>query len=171
MKHLKLIVMIMTVGVLLCGCSKDTTSKQTRSDLTEEHFHGLSSDMKSSDVEDLVGKSDSALGENERLEMYSLTDGTTAVLRYAGDKLQSAYIRGKDMIERPIFDNYREGGSNTINDGTTGTDNPTSNESTSMESNESGSILPNSESDQNGANSTLDNESSNESENTGNMVE
>ena len=117
MKHTKLFILIATLSLLLCACSSTPTSKQTRNDLTSEHFNGLSADMNRSDVEDLIGKSDSALAENESFEMYSLADGTVALLRYAGDKLQAAYIRGKDNVERAIFSNYTDG-SNTINDGT-----------------------------------------------------
>lgn len=118
MKHTKLFILIGTLSLLLCACSSTPTSKQTRNDLTSEHFNGLSADMHRSDVEDLVGKSDSALAENESFEMYSLADGSVALLRYAGDKLQAAYIRGKDNIERAIFSNYADG-SNIIDDGTT----------------------------------------------------
>ena len=70
--------------------------------MTEEHIRGLYADMKRSDVEDLLGKSDSALAQKESFEMYSLADGTVAVLRYAGDKLQSALIRGRDNVEKAL---------------------------------------------------------------------
>lgn len=117
---------ILTLTALLYGCSGKETAAQTRSDLTAEHIRGLYADMKRSDVEDLLGKSDSALAENESFEMYSLADGTTAVLRYAGDKLQAAYIRGKDNIEEALFSNYSKGTESTINDGTEGSDKDTS---------------------------------------------
>lgn len=117
---------ILTLTALLYGCSGKETAAQTRSDLTAEHIRGLYADMKRSYVEDLLGKSDSALAENESFEMYSLADGTTAVLRYAGDKLQAAYIRGKDNIEEALFSNYSKGTESTINDGTEGSDKDTS---------------------------------------------
>ena len=69
MKHTKLFILIATLSLLLCACSSTPTSKQTRNDLTSEHFNGLSADMNRSDVEDLIGKSDSALAENESYEM------------------------------------------------------------------------------------------------------
>jgi len=111
-------ILILAVSALLIGCSSNPVSKQTRTDLTAEHVRGLYADMDRNDVEDLLGKSDSALAENESFEMYSLADGTSAVLRYAGDKLQAAYIRGKDNVEEALFSNYQ--GKSTIDDGTTG---------------------------------------------------
>lgn len=116
-----LVCAILALTAVLYGCSNKETSAQTRSDLTSEHVRGLYADMKRSDVEDLLGKSDSALAEKESFEMYSLADGTVAVLRYAGDKLQSAFIRGKDNIEEVLFNNYGSH-SNQINDGTTNSD-------------------------------------------------
>lgn len=110
--------LILAISALLVGCSSNPVSKQTRTDLTAEHIRGLYADMDRNDVEDLLGKSDSALAENESFEMYSLADGTSAVLRYAGDKLQAAYIRGKDNIEEAIFNNYSGMPSSTIDDGT-----------------------------------------------------
>ena len=56
MKHTKLFILIATLSLLLCACSSTPTSKQTRNDLTSEHFNGLSADMNRSDVEDLIGK-------------------------------------------------------------------------------------------------------------------
>lgn len=108
---------ILSLTALLYGCSSKEPSAQTRSDLTEEHIRGLYADMKRSDVEDLLGKSDSALAQKESFEMYSLADGTVAVLRYAGDKLQSALIRGRDNVEKALFSNYGSA-SEQINDGT-----------------------------------------------------
>ena len=131
--------MILTAAVLaltavLYGCSGAATSSQTRSDLTAEHVRGLYADMSRSDVEDLLGKSDSALADKESFEMYSLADGTTAVLRYAGDKLQAAYIRGKDNLEEALFNNYSKDGANEINDGTQETGNNTSQRETESSS-------------------------------------
>lgn len=122
-EKLKIIDSFMTTAAILCACSTNTVSKQTRTDLTGEHFNGLYADMKRSDVEDLIGKSDSALAKNESVEMYSLADGTTALLRYAGDKLQAAYIRGKDNVEKVLFNNYSGHSTNNINDKTHNTTN------------------------------------------------
>ena len=116
-----LVCAIFALTAVLYGCSNKEMSAQIRSDLTSEHIRGLYADMKRSDVEDLLGKSDSALAEKESFEMYSLADGTVAVLRYAGDKLQSAFIRGKDNVEEALFNNYGSH-SNQINDGTTNSD-------------------------------------------------
>lgn len=122
--------LILAISALLIGCSSNPVSKQTRTDLTAEHVRGLYADMDRNDVEDLLGKSDSALAEKESFEMYSLADGTYAVLRYAGDKLQAAYIRGKDNVEEAIFNNYQGAPSTTINDGTTNDNNSTNNGTT-----------------------------------------
>ena len=40
--------------------------------------------MKRSDVEDLVGKHDSSLSDRETLEVYSLSDGRTAIFTLCG---------------------------------------------------------------------------------------
>lgn len=125
---------VLALTAVLYGCSGATTSSQTRSDLTAEHVRGLYADMSRSDVEDLLGKSDSALADKESFEMYSLADGTTAVLRYAGDKLQAAYIRGKDNLEEALFNNYSKDGANEINDGTQETGNNTSQRETESSS-------------------------------------
>ena len=163
MKYLKFFLPCMILCFLLCACSHSDTSAQTRNDLTSDHFNGLSSNMRRSDVEDLLGQGDGALGQNESYAMYSLVDGTTAILRYTGDELQSAYIRGKDNIERALFDNYRDG-SNQIDDGTTSesdlssdNSNATSDESNNNESNTT-------ESTNNGTESFTESESYMESE-------
>lgn len=130
-----LVAAILALTAVLYGCSNKETSAQTRSDLTSEHIRGLYADMKRSDVEDLLGKSDSALAEKESFEMYSLADGTVAVLRYAGDKLQSAFIRGKDNVEEALFNNYGSH-SNQINDGTSNSDGKEIGESNSRETND-----------------------------------
>ena len=67
--------------------------------------------MKRNEIEDLLGGSDKSLAEKESIEVYSLADGTTAVLRFREDTLMSAYLRDKDNKETPIF-----GQDNSIND-------------------------------------------------------
>ena len=108
----------------LAACSKGSeTSAQSRTDLTAEHIRGLSADMKRKDVEDLIGQDDDNLAHKEDVDVYSLSDGSTAVLRYVDDKLAGAYIRGKDMYEDTIFskfardikENLQEGDYNTEN--------------------------------------------------------
>ena len=150
-------ILILAVSSLLIGCSSNQVSNQTRSDLTAEHVRGLYADMNRSDVEDLLGKSDSALAENESFEMYSLADGTTAILRYAGDKLQAAYIRGKDNIEEAIFNNYDGTSPSQINDGTNesnnnGANNNTSNGTDNNTTNNSGTNNSNNTNNNNGTN-------------------
>lgn len=91
----------------LAGCSKGSeTSAQSRTDLTADHIRGLSADMDRRDVEDLIGQDDDNLAGKEDIDVYSLSDGTTAVLRYVDDKLAGAYIRGKDMYEDTIFSKF-----------------------------------------------------------------
>lgn len=126
---------ILALTAVLYGCSNNETSAQTRKDLTSEHVRGLYANMKRSDVEDLLGKSDSALAQKESFEMYSLADGTVAVLRYAGDELQSAFIRGKDNIEEALFNNYGSH-SNQINDGTSNSDGKEIGETNNNETND-----------------------------------
>ncbi|MDD3221680.1 MAG: hypothetical protein EOM34_00735 [Clostridia bacterium] len=90
---------------LLTGCGKaDTAGTQARTDLTSEHVQGLYSGMARTDIEDLLGTSDKSLAEHENIEVYSLADGTTAILRYREDKLMGAYLRDKDNSEKSIFD-------------------------------------------------------------------
>lgn len=155
---------ILTLTALLYGCSGKETAAQTRNDLTAEHVRGLYADMKRSDVEDLLGKSDSALAENESFEMYSLADGTTAVLRYAGDKLQAAYIRGKDNIEEALFSNYGKDSTSTINDGTENSDKDADKNNTENDSNSKNESNPKDESSANGESTTLNDESESQSE-------
>lgn len=104
MKKLVLMGMISILALNLLACSSsDKASSQTRTDLTEEHFNGLTANMKRSDVEDLVGTHDSSLSERESLAVYSLSDGRTAILRYVDDTLVGAFIRGADNLEDTIF--------------------------------------------------------------------
>lgn len=104
MKKLVLLSMISMLALNLFACSSgDKASSQTRTDLTEDHFSGLTANMKRSDVEDLVGKHDSSLSDRETLEVYSLSDGRTAILRYVDDSLVGAFIRGADNLEDTIF--------------------------------------------------------------------
>lgn len=122
---------IFLVGCLfLClnvfaGCTQgNETSAQSRTDLTAEEIRGLTADMERKDVEDLLGQDDDHLAQKEDVDVYSLSDGSTAILRYVDDKLAGAYIRGKDMFEDTIFskfardiqENLDEGSYNT-NDG------------------------------------------------------
>ncbi|MDD6231506.1 MAG: hypothetical protein SO181_10780 [Frisingicoccus sp.] len=105
--------------LLLTGCGNaDTAGTQARSDLTSDHVRGLYSGMNRNDIEDLLGTSDKSLAEHESIEVYSLSDGTTAVLRYRDDTLMGAYLRDKNNIETPLFGNE---GTNTNN--TNGTNN------------------------------------------------
>ena len=39
----------------------------------------------------------------KKIDVYSLSDGTTAVLRYRDDTLLGAYLRDKDNVETSIF--------------------------------------------------------------------
>jgi hypothetical protein len=88
----------------LCACSNQSSAAvQTRSDLTQAHFAGLNSGMKRSDVVDLIGENDEALASKEDFDIYTLSDGTTAVLRYKDDELVSAAIRDKDNYENSLF--------------------------------------------------------------------
>ena len=109
----------------LTACSKPSTSAvQTRNDLTREHFEGLTSGMKRNDVIDLIGENDEALASKEDFDVYSLSDGTTAVHRYQDDVLQSAFIRDADnfedslfnIFERPAADTNNTDNTNDIND-------------------------------------------------------
>lgn len=106
-------------SLLLTGCgSSDTSGSQARNDLTAEHVRGLYSGMKRSDIEDLLGGSDKSLAEKESIEVYSLSDGTTAILRYREDTLMSAYLRDKDNMETSLFgqDSSNLPGINGVND-------------------------------------------------------
>lgn len=100
-------ILYLCCGVLmftLVGCSRPSSSAvQTRNDLTKEHLAGLTSGMKRTDVIDLIGENDEALASKEDLDVYTLADGTAAVLRYKDDVLQSAYIRDADSFEDKLF--------------------------------------------------------------------
>jgi len=104
--------LLLTLCITLCiftllGCSNSTdTSAQSRTDLTADHFRGLTSDMTRKDVEDLIGTHDANLASKESIAVYSLSDGTTAILRYVDDMLTGAYLRGKDMFEETIFNKF-----------------------------------------------------------------
>ena len=90
--------------LLLTGCSSsDKAGTQARTDLTAEHVRGLYSGMARTDVEDLLGTGDKSLADHEKIDVYSLSDGTTAVLRYRDDTLLGAYLRDKDNVETSIF--------------------------------------------------------------------
>ena len=54
-------------------------------------------------MEDLLGTGDKSLADHEKIDVYSLSDGTTAVLRYRDDTLLGAYLRDKDNVETSIF--------------------------------------------------------------------
>lgn len=100
--------------LLLTGCGNaDTAGTQARSDLTSDHVRGLYSGMNRNDIEDLLGTSDKSLAEHESIEVYSLSDGTTAVLRYRDDTLMGAYLRDKNNIETPLFGNTNTNTNNT----------------------------------------------------------
>ena len=100
--------------LLLTGCGNaDTAGTQARSDLTADHVRGLYSGMNRNDIEDLLGTSDKSLAEHESIEVYSLSAGTTAVLRYRDDTLMGAYLRDKNNIETPLFGNTNTNTNNT----------------------------------------------------------
>ena len=50
-----------------------------------------------------------SLAEHESIEVYSLSDGTTALLRYRDDQLLGAYLRDKDNVETSIFNQNNAG--------------------------------------------------------------
>ena len=90
--------------LLLTGCSSsDKAGTQARTDLTAEHVRGLYSGMARTEVEELLGTGDKSLADHEKIDVYSLSDGTTAVLRYRDDTLLGAYLRDKDNVETSIF--------------------------------------------------------------------
>ena len=43
------------------------------------------------------------MADHEKIDVYSLSDGSTAVLRYRDDTLLGAYLRDKDNVETSIF--------------------------------------------------------------------
>lgn len=103
-KHLFWILTLCT-SFLLTGCgNEDTAGTQARTDLTSDHVRGLYSGMLRNDIEDLLGTSDKSLGEKESVEVYGLSDGSTAILRYSDDKLMGAYLRDKENNETSLFD-------------------------------------------------------------------
>lgn len=119
--HVKTLLMVFALcsTLLFTGCSNaDTAGTQARSDLTAEHVRGLYSGMARTDIEDLLGTSDKSLAAHESIEVYSLADGTTALLRYRDDRLMGAYIRDKDNNETPLFGygNSNMSGVNGINE-------------------------------------------------------
>ena len=123
-KKYSLWIFSLCMSFFLTGCgSTNTSGTQARTDLTAEHVRGLYSGMKRNDIEDLLGGSDKSLAEKESIEVYSLADGTTAVLRYREDTLMSAYLRDKNNVETSLFgqDNLNLPGVNGINE----TDSPT----------------------------------------------
>lgn len=141
----------------LVGCSKPASSAvQTRNDLSREHLTGLSSGMKRNDVEDLIGKNDEALANKEDFDVYTLADGTTAVLRYQGDVLHSAFIRGKDNFEEALFNDFEKPA--TEND-TKNNINSTNNDNTNTRNTNNNTNLTNN----NNSNSTNNSETVNES--------
>ena len=104
--HSKYLLSIFTLStlLLLTACGKSNTSgTQARTDLTTEHVRGLYSGMMRKDIEDLLGTSDTSLAAKETIEVYSLADGSTAILRYHDDTLKGAYIRDKENKETPLF--------------------------------------------------------------------
>ena len=111
---MKKCLLFMTIAALslfvLVGCGNaDTAGTQARTDLTADHVRGLYSGMVRNDVEDLLGTSDKSLAEHESIEVYSLSDGTTALLRYRDDQLLGAYLRDKDNVETSIFNQNNAG--------------------------------------------------------------
>ena len=112
-------VLSLLTALLITGCSSaDKAGTQARTDLTSEHVRGLYSGMARKDVEDLLGTGDKSLAEHEKIDVYSLSDGTTAVLRYRDDTLLGAYLRDKDNMETSIFgqDTTNMGGVNGVTD-------------------------------------------------------
>lgn len=117
-KHLIIFFSLLT-ALLLTGCaSSDKTGTQARTDLTSDHVRGLYSGMARKDIEDLLGSGDKSLADHEDIDVYSLSDGTTAILRYRDDTLMGAYIRDKDNMETNIFgqDSSNMNGVNGINE-------------------------------------------------------
>ncbi len=106
-------------ALLMTGCSSaDKAGTQARTDLTSDHVRGLYSGMARKDVEDLLGTGDKSLADHEKIDVYSLSDGSTAVLRYRDDTLLGAYLRDKDNMETSIFgqDTTNTSGTNGVTD-------------------------------------------------------
>ncbi len=107
MKQIRIISCLFLCLMLFAGCSRGSeTSAQSRTDLTTDHIRELTADMERKDVEGLLGQDDDNLAQKEDIDVYSLSDGSTAILRYVDDKLAGAYIRGKDMYEDTIFSKF-----------------------------------------------------------------
>lgn len=107
MKKTVLMSCLLLTIIWIAGCSKGSeVSSQSRTDLTTEHINNLTQDMSRTDVENILGQDDDHLAQKEDVDVYSLSDGTTAILRYVDDKLASVYIRGKDMYEDTIFSKF-----------------------------------------------------------------
>ena len=104
----KIIAALSVFVLVVCG-NADTAGTQARNDFSEDHVRGLYSGMVRNDVEDLLGTSDKSLAEHESIEVYSLSDGTTALLRYRDDQLLGAYLRDKDNVETSIFNQNNAG--------------------------------------------------------------
>jgi hypothetical protein len=135
-KHLCCTLSICAV-LLFTGCSSnDTAGTQARTDLTSDHIRGLYSGMARTDVEDLLGTGDKSLSNHEKIDVYSLSDGTTAVLRYRDDTLLGAYLRDKDNVETSIFGNDTAETSGT--NGVTNTESSLDHMTDSSETEESG---------------------------------
>lgn len=118
-------------ALLITGCSSgDKAGTQARTDLTADHVRGLYSGMARTDVEDLLGTGDKSLADHEKIDVYSLSDGTTAVLRYRDDTLLGAYLRDKDNIETSIFgqDTTNMSGVNGVTDTSSSLDKDSSND-------------------------------------------
>jgi hypothetical protein len=92
--------------------------------------------MARTDVEDLLGTGDKSLSNHEKIDVYSLSDGTTAVLRYRDDTLLGAYLRDKDNVETSIFGNDTAETSGT--NGVTNTESSLDHMTDSSETEESG---------------------------------
>lgn len=107
MKKTVLMSCLLLAIMCITGCSKGSeVSSQSRTDLTSEHINNLTQDMSRTDVENILGQDDDHLAQKEDVDVYSLSDGTTAILRYVDDKLAGVYIRGKDMYEDTIFSKF-----------------------------------------------------------------
>lgn len=153
MKKLVLTACIIMCMTMLFGCSSGAeTSAQSRTDLTGEHIRGLSADMKRKDVEDLIGQDDDSLAQKEDIDIYSLSDGSTAVLRYVDDVLVGVSIRDKDMYEDSIFNKFAR----EIEDGLDGTDGNYNTEDGKVNGETNDSGLGESQDATNGANDTGD---------------
>ena len=114
-----LCILSLLAAFLMTGCSSaDKAGTQARTDLTADHVRGLYSGMARKDVEDLLGTGDKSLTDHEKIDVYSLSDGSTAVLRYRDDTLLGAYLRDKDNIETSIFgqDTTNTSGTNGVTD-------------------------------------------------------